>query len=59
MREPAETLPPGPGHVRRAKGVKSVRLSEGIVKSIHLGHRKSKAASYLHGFMHLAETVQI
>lgn len=45
--------------LREAKGVKGVRIGEGIAKSIHLGHRKGKAASYLDGFMHLAETVQI
>ena len=45
--------------LREAKGVKGVRIGEGIAKSIHLGHRKGKAASYLDSFMHLAETVQI
>lgn len=45
--------------LRGAKGVKGVRLGQGIAKSIHLGHRKGMAASYLDGFMQLAETVQI
>lgn len=45
--------------LREAKGVTGVRIGEGIAKSIHLGHRKGKVASYLDGFMHLAETVQI
>jgi LysR family transcriptional regulator, regulator for metE and metH len=45
--------------LREAKGVKGIHLGEGIAKSIHLGYRKGKAASYMQGFMHLAETVQI
>jgi LysR family transcriptional regulator, regulator for metE and metH len=45
--------------LRDAKGVKGVRLGEGIDKSIHLGRRTGKAASYMDGFMRLAETVQI
>lgn len=45
--------------LRGAKGVKSVRIGEGIAKSIHLGHRKGERPDYLDGFMALAETVQI
>jgi LysR family transcriptional regulator, regulator for metE and metH len=45
--------------LRDAKGVKGVRLGAGIDKSIHLGRRTGKAASYMDGFMRLAETVQI
>lgn len=45
--------------LRGAKGVKGIRLGHGIAKSIHLGHRKGKVASYLDGFIQLAETVRI
>jgi len=45
--------------LREATGVKGIRLGDGIPKSIHLGYREGKVASYLDGFMHLAETVQI
>jgi LysR family transcriptional regulator, regulator for metE and metH len=45
--------------LRDAKGVKGVRLGKGINKSIHLGRRTGKAASYMDGFIRLAETVQI
>ncbi|WP_420337223.1 LysR family transcriptional regulator [Roseibium sp.] len=45
--------------LREAKGVKGVRIGEGIAKSIHLGHRKGSTTSYLDGFMQLAETIRI
>jgi len=45
--------------LRDAKGVKGVRLGEGIAKSIHLGHRKGNTPNYLDGFISLAETVRI
>lgn len=45
--------------LRAAKGVKGVRLGEGIAKSIHLGHRKGAHPDYLGGFMDLAATVRI
>ncbi len=45
--------------LRDVKGVKGVRLGKGIAKSIHLGRRKGDTASYLDGFIDLAETVQI
>lgn len=45
--------------LRGVAGVKGIRLGKGIPKSIHLGHRKGKADSYLEGFMQLAETVRI
>ena len=45
--------------LREAKGVKGVRIGEGIAKSIHLGHRKGSTPSYLDGFMQLAETIRI
>ncbi|MGV0818602.1 LysR family transcriptional regulator [Martelella sp. AMO21009] len=45
--------------LRGARGVKGVRIGEGIAKSIHLGHRKGERPDYLDGFMALAETVQI
>jgi len=45
--------------LREAKGVKGVRIGEGIAKSIHLGHRKGGTTSYLDGFMQLAETIRI
>ena len=45
--------------LREAKGVKGVRIGEGIAKSIHLGHRKGSTPSYLYGFMQLAETIRI
>ena len=45
--------------LREAKGVKGVRIGEGIAKSIHLGHRKGSTPSYLDGFMQLAETLRI
>ncbi|WP_346893330.1 LysR family transcriptional regulator [uncultured Roseibium sp.] len=45
--------------LRDTKGVRGLRLGEGITKSIHLGHRAGKAASYMDGFISLAETVQI
>ncbi|MCC9620468.1 LysR family transcriptional regulator [Thalassospira sp. MA62] len=45
--------------LREAKGVKGVRIGEGIAKSIHLGRRAGKTANYMDGFMHLAKTAQI
>lgn len=42
-----------------AKGVTGVRVGEGIPKSIHLGCRQGEKASYLDGFIHLAETAQV
>ncbi|MCJ2188841.1 LysR family transcriptional regulator [Novosphingobium beihaiensis] len=45
--------------LREASGVKGVRIGEGILKSIHLGHRTGEVPEYLDGFMHLAATVQI
>ncbi|NSY40207.1 LysR family transcriptional regulator [Leisingera sp. ANG59] len=45
--------------LREAKGVAGVRLGNGIAKSIHLGQRTGPAASYIDGFMRLAETVQV
>ncbi|MBC58870.1 MAG: LysR family transcriptional regulator [Confluentimicrobium sp.] len=45
--------------LRDAKGVRGVRLGQGIAKSIHLGHRKGECPNYLSGFMELAATVQI
>ena len=45
--------------LRGARGVKGVRIGNGIAKSIHLGHREGMAASYLEGFIRLAETVEI
>jgi len=45
--------------LREARGVKGVRIGEGIAKSIHLGYRKGDRAAYLDGFMHLAEAVHI
>lgn len=45
--------------LRETRGVKGVRLGEGIAKSIHLGRRKGNTAGYLDGFISLAETVQI
>lgn len=45
--------------LREARGVKGVRLGEGIMKVIHLGHRKGNTSSYLDGFMDLAGTVRI
>ena len=45
--------------LREAKGVTGVRLGEAISKSIHLGRRSGKTASYLDGFIHLAKSVQI
>jgi len=45
--------------LREAKGVKGVRIGEGIAKSIHLGHRKGNRAAYMDGFMNLAEAVRI
>ena len=45
--------------LRGAKGVKGVRIGEGIAKSIHLGYRKGTRAAYMDGFMGLAEAVHI
>ncbi|MBI0433474.1 LysR family transcriptional regulator [Roseomonas sp. KE0001] len=45
--------------LRGVKGVRGVRIGEGIAKSIHLGHRTGKTASYLDGFIDLARSVQI
>ncbi|RKF23084.1 LysR family transcriptional regulator [Altericroceibacterium spongiae] len=45
--------------LREAKGVKGVRIGEGIPKTIHLGHRTGKAPGYLDGFMQLAVNVQL
>lgn len=45
--------------LREAKGVKGVRIGEGIPKSIHLGYRTGVTPNYLDGFIELAETVQI
>ena len=45
--------------LREAKGVRGVRLGDGISKSIHLGCRKDNTTSYLQGFINLAESVQI
>ncbi len=45
--------------LREAKGVTGVRLGEGISKSIHLGRRTGKTASYLDGFIRLAKSVEI
>ncbi|MGQ3673228.1 LysR family transcriptional regulator [Xanthobacter sp. TB0136] len=45
--------------LREAKGVKGVRIGEGIAKSIHLGHRKGMSASYLEGFIRLAGSVRV
>lgn len=45
--------------LRAAKGVTGVRLGKGIAKSIHLGHRSGKTASYLDGFIRLAKSVQL
>ncbi|MFT3688830.1 LysR substrate-binding domain-containing protein [Paenirhodobacter sp.] len=38
-----------------ARGVKGLRLGEGITKSIHLGHRAGEPAPYLSGFINLAK----
>lgn len=45
--------------LRAVKGVKGVRIGNGIFKSIHLGHRKGPIPGYLDGFMQLAATVQV
>lgn len=45
--------------LRETKGVRGVRIGDGILKSIHLGYRTGQVPNYLHGFMHLAATVQI
>ncbi|MCJ2181282.1 LysR family transcriptional regulator [Novosphingobium sp. 1949] len=45
--------------LRGAKGVKGVRIGEGIFKSIHLGHRTGDIPGYLEGFVHLAQTVEV
>ncbi|WP_459773929.1 LysR family transcriptional regulator [Asaia astilbis] len=45
--------------LRKAKGVKGVRIGEGILKSIHLGHRAGMAPPYLEGFINLAASVEI
>ncbi|NHF74535.1 LysR family transcriptional regulator [Paracoccus xiamenensis] len=45
--------------LRGVKGVTGVRIGEGIPKSIHLGYRSGKTASYLDGFINLAARVQI
>ena len=45
--------------LREAKGVKGVRIGDGIFKSIHLGYRKGEIPGYLEGFMHLAANVQV
>ncbi|MCQ8241631.1 LysR family transcriptional regulator [Rhizosaccharibacter radicis] len=44
--------------LRGAKGVKGVRLGQGIAKSIHLGRRAGHSADYLEGFLHLAATIR-
>ena len=40
--------------VREAKGVRSVRLGQGIAKSIHVGLRTSERPDYMRGFLELA-----
>ncbi|OBY27614.1 LysR family transcriptional regulator [Leisingera sp. JC1] len=40
------------------KGVKGVRIGEGIAKSIHLGYRAGPAPNYMDGFIRLAQSVQ-
>jgi LysR family transcriptional regulator for metE and metH len=45
--------------LRGTKGVTGVHLGKGIAKSIHLGYRKGEVPSYMDGFIHLAETVQV
>ncbi|WP_243443973.1 LysR substrate-binding domain-containing protein [Asaia prunellae] len=45
--------------LRKVKGVKGIRIGDGILKSIHLGHRAGLAPSYLDGFIRLAATVEI
>jgi LysR family transcriptional regulator for metE and metH len=45
--------------LRGAKGVKGVRIGEGIPKSIHLGQRAGEAPAYMDGFMELASNVRI
>ena len=45
--------------LRKVKGVKGIRIGEGILKSIHLGHRTGKAPSYLDGFISLAASVEV
>jgi len=45
--------------LRGVKGIKSVRLGEGIAKSIHLGHRKGITPVYLDSLIHLAATIRI
>lgn len=45
--------------LRGTRGIKGLPLGKGIAKSIHLGFRKGKMASYMQGFMQLAERVRI
>ncbi len=45
--------------LREAKGVKGIRLGDGIAKSIHLGHRSGQSANYLDGFIRLAGNVRV
>lgn len=45
--------------LRKVKGVKGVRIRDGILKSIHLGHRAGPAPPYLDGFISLAASVKI
>ena len=44
--------------LRRARGVKGVRIGAGISKSIHLGHRPDEATPYIDGFMDLAASIR-
>ncbi|MFC0412692.1 LysR substrate-binding domain-containing protein [Asaia lannensis] len=45
--------------LRQASGVKRVRIGDGILKSIHLGHRTGETQPYLDGFISLASGVRI
>lgn len=45
--------------VREAQGVASLRLGEGIAKSIHLGLRKGARPEYLQGLLDLARRTRI
>ncbi|PID60490.1 MAG: LysR family transcriptional regulator [Gammaproteobacteria bacterium] len=45
--------------LHEARGVKGVRLGDGITKSIHLGYRSGVSANYVDAFVGLAETVEV
>lgn len=45
--------------VRKAKGVSSVRLGDGIAKSIHLGLRTGERPDYMRGLLELAARTKV